>query len=53
MCVLNVRLRTFKNVAEEIAKNFDNALVERERRDGMQRGWRMGRLRAQPDLKPI
>jgi len=53
MRVLNVGLRTFENVAKEIAKDLDNALVEGEWRDSMQLGWRMRRLRAQPDLEPI
>ena len=53
MCLLNVGLRTFENVAKEIAKDLDNALVEGEGRDSMQPGWRMRRLRAQQDLEPV
>ena len=53
MCFLNVGLRAFKNVAKEIAKDLDNVLVEGEGRDSMQLGWRVRRLRAQPDLEPI
>jgi len=53
MCILNVGLRTFESVAKEISEDLDNGLVEREGRDGMQLGWRMRRLGAQPDLEPI
>ena len=48
MCLLNVGRRTFENVAKEIAKDLDNALVEGEGRDSMQPGWRM-----QPELEPV
>jgi hypothetical protein len=42
MCVPNVGLRTFENVAKEIPKDFDSGLVQWERGDDMQLGWRMG-----------
>jgi len=53
MCILNVGLRTRESVSKEISKDLDNGLVEREGRDGMQLGWRMSGLGAQPDLEPI
>lgn len=53
MRVLNIGFRTFENVAKEVAKDVDNGLIEWERRDGMQLGWRMRRLRTQPDLEPV
>ena len=53
MCLLNVGLRTFENVAKEIAKDLDNALVEGKGWDSMQLAWRVRRLRVQPDLEPI
>ena len=53
MCFLNVGLRTFENVVKKIAKDLNNALVEGEGRDSVQLGWRVRRLRAQPDLEPI
>ena len=53
MGLLNVGLRAFENVAKEIAKDIDNALVEGEGGNSMQLGWRMRRLRAQPDLEPV
>jgi len=53
MCILNVGLRTCESVAKEISEDLDNGLVKREGRDGMQLGWRMRRLGAQPDLEPI
>jgi hypothetical protein len=53
MRVLNVGLRTFEYVAKKISKDLDNSLIGWEGRDGIQLGWRMRRLRTQPDLEPV